>query len=382
MKKKSPIYLYVTPFFPSEQCWRGGFSLDAVKALIADGEYDVRVMIAGCGDGYVYDGVQVNSFRRVQLPCGIMPFFTERINRYLFRRALLRMGIDIFNVAVCHVNQILYAEYGVEVKELNPRAQIKLQHHFQCPVHLKSGRLGIIPGHATMLYFYWRRLCELMDVHSFVGERCRETFWKTFHSDGSLKPLQKDLWLGSFLREVKEPVSVIEYIQADRELFFQGEKIAHEGFVIGCAANFWPQKDHITLIKAVEWIYNKGYKNVRLRLVGSGETREMCERYVGQKNLTNVVSFECERPHREMPYFYRELDLFVLPSRRESYSAVLSEAYECGIPILMCCGDCGFAERLPQKIKAECIIPPGDVSALADKIEAQIKSYTASHFSA
>ena len=369
-----PIYLYVTPFFPSAECWRGGFSLDSVKAIIKEGEYDVKVMTAGDGDDYEYDGVRVCRFSRVQLPCTLAPFLTESTNRRRFRKALERIGIKPQDIAICHVNQMMYAEYGAEVKRLNPTATVKLQHHFQYPVHVASGRLGVIPFHATLLYFHWRRLCELMDVHAFVGERSRDTFWMTVGKNGTDMPLQRRLLFGSLFRPVKPPVSVIEHIQINRDIFLDKGRVAHEGFAIGCAANFQPLKDQITLIKAVECVVKKGMDDIRLRLVGSGAMRKMCERYVRENNLSSVVSFEDERPHREMPDFYRELDLFVLPSRRESYSAVLAEAYACGTPILMCCEDCGFAETLPTDVLKKCAVPPGDVSALADRISECIEN--------
>ena len=41
------IYLFVTPFFPSPESWRGGYCLDAAQALIRDGRFDVRVFVPG-----------------------------------------------------------------------------------------------------------------------------------------------------------------------------------------------------------------------------------------------------------------------------------------------------------------------------------------------
>jgi hypothetical protein len=59
-----PVYLYMTPFFPSPKTWTGGFCLDAVKALKADGRYEVVVMTAeDFGGDYEIDGVKVFQFR-------------------------------------------------------------------------------------------------------------------------------------------------------------------------------------------------------------------------------------------------------------------------------------------------------------------------------
>lgn len=368
-----PIYLYVTPFFPTPESWRGGYSLDTVKSLVRTGIYDVRVMTGGAGGDYAYDGVPVIRFRRWKLPCELAPFLTERHNRRLFRGALAHAGIDPTRVAVCHLNQVGYAEYGAEMKALSPKTVVKLQHHFQCPVHLRSGRLGRVPIHATLLYFHWRRLCETMDTHLFVSARSLETFWKDRRGDGPLHDLRDELLLGRFFRPLRSVPCEEAPIEIDRDLFKPGSRGEHMGFMIGCAANFQPFKGQMTLIKAVGLLHDRGMRNIRLRLVGTGQTRAMCERYVHERRLTGVISFEPERAHREMPEFYRSLDLFVLPSSREAFATVLAEAHACGTPILMCCADCGFAETLDSKEREAVSVPPEDERALAEKIAARIR---------
>ncbi len=40
-----PIYLVITPFFPSAQSFRGPYVYDQVKAIMCDGRYRVIVMM-------------------------------------------------------------------------------------------------------------------------------------------------------------------------------------------------------------------------------------------------------------------------------------------------------------------------------------------------
>ena len=39
-----PIYVIVTPYFPSARCWRGSYCYDFAVALMRLGEYDVHYL--------------------------------------------------------------------------------------------------------------------------------------------------------------------------------------------------------------------------------------------------------------------------------------------------------------------------------------------------
>ena len=173
-----PIYLYITPFFPSPERWWGGYCLDAAKAIEWDGRYDVRIMVVGRGGDYEWDGVRVSRFMRINAPSGIFPFFLEGINNRFFLRKLKAMGIDPRDVAVCHANTLGCGHYAAFFKRLNPNAKSVIQLHSSYSLHLDSGRLGVIPIHATMLYFYYRRICKSVDILAFVSDMSRRTFGK------------------------------------------------------------------------------------------------------------------------------------------------------------------------------------------------------------
>ena len=77
------------------------------------------------------------------------------------------------------------------------------------------------------------------------------------------------------------------YNGVDTSKFYQIEE-SHTGFHIGCVANFWELKDQITLIKAVENLICNGCTDIRVSFVGTGYTRESCERYVHDHALTDL----------------------------------------------------------------------------------------------
>ena len=99
-----PIYVIVTPYFPSARCWRGSYCYDFAVALMRLGEYDVRVLRPGSGVDYEYQGVKVYTFRQWRLPSATFPFLFARHNRTAFLRKLNDIGVDIAKVAVCHAH--------------------------------------------------------------------------------------------------------------------------------------------------------------------------------------------------------------------------------------------------------------------------------------
>lgn len=367
-----PIYLFVTPFFPSPESWRGGFCLDAAQALIRDGRFDVRVFVPGTGPDFEVEGVRVHRFPHTVLPCELAPFLVDGRNARAFVRRVEETGVKWDEVAVCHVHTVNFAPYAIATKRLNPQILCALQHHFTCPVHVRSGRLGEVPGHATLLYRYWRRLCAAMDVHVFTSERSRASFGKMFEKgmEGPWTDLKDRLIFGRWMRPFDPPKSsYVLYNGVDRRKFSPAAESRHDsGLVIGCVANFHPLKGQMTLLQAVARL--KGtVPDLTVRFVGSGEALAECMAFAKAQGIMDVVRFEREMPHERLADFYRSLDLFVLPSTYwEGFCCVYAEALACGVPVMGCRGISFLDELLPEADKQEWLVPPHDAAALAERI--------------
>lgn len=373
MAKKT--YVYVTPFFPSATNWRGGFSLDAVRALKRAG-WRVEVFV-GCsrrdvetsGD-YEYEGVRVHRFRRVLTPCEVVPFLVEGWNTRSFLRSFAAAGLRTEDVAVVHANTVFFAAYAAALKAANPKAVAALQHHFSPPFHLRSGCLGELPVHATLIYRHWRKRCGQMDVQVFTSRQTQTRYAQ----DERGFDLRRHLLLGRWMRGFAGPSGYVLYNGVDARLFCPGTERTmrtKDAFVIGCVANFFPGKGQLPLLRAVEKIRNCG-KTFRVRLVGSGETLAECERFALEKNLD--VEFLSEMRHSDLPAFYRGLDLYVLPSTyAEGFNCTCAEAFACGVPVMgyssVPCLDEGI-----ERDRDRWIAPPHDEERLSEMIRLQATS--------
>lgn len=381
MKDKKPVYLFVTPFFPRPESWRGAFCYDFVKALMRQGKYDVRVFVhwrkgEGSPVDYEYHGIKVYRFRYRRAPFCIAPFLFSRWNRKSFQKKVADAGIVWEDVAIYHAHELLFADYLSDVKKRYPRIKTILHFHAGPQIHLKTGRLGIIPVHATLLYLYYRRLLESVDIPVFVSQTQQRYFGK-WYANGYFCPpvdIRSNLLLGRLLPKINLRPSFVCYNGIDYSVFnvhsrFSAHKNIHDSFIIGCVGNFTVEKDQITLLKAITVLNDKfpQIHDLKCIFIGSGSQLGKCRQYVEAHALTRKIDFKAEIDHLDLPDFYRSLDLFVLPSWIEGFGCSYIEAWGCGTPIMGCKG-VSVEEAIPVEDRERWLFSPQNAEELASKI--------------
>ncbi len=332
------IYIYVTPFFPTPESWRGAYGYDFVRALQRTGKYDVRVFVPGAGDDYEYQGVKVYRFPVKYLPSAVLPFLFTRWNQQAFLCKVRAVGIDIQQVAVCHGNTAYFSIFPLALKKLNSRSKTLLHHHDLQSFGLNNGCLRHVWLHKVINFFALRTRFEQIDCHVFISEAARKSFLTVPDASWTVYDEYKKQMRGlGWFRGVRIKKSVVLHNGVDVAQFNSAGRVSHDGFVMGCVANFGKLKDHRSLLEAVNLLRDK-LGDWKLRLKGSGETLAWCREFVERNRLQERVSFESEVDHTELPDFYRSLDLFVLPSYFEGFGCVFTEAWSCGTPFITCEG--------------------------------------------
>ena len=371
-----PVYLYVTPFFPSPTSWRGAFSLDFVKALMRTGRYDVRVFVPGAGADYEIDGVRVFRFPTRRPPSNVFPLLFAERNRRQFLGTVSRAGINLSDVAVCHANTANFGIYPLAVKKQNPACQTLLHHHDLASFGLNPGRLHRCWLHNVVQYPIFRRLHEAIDLHVFISEASRKNFLRVPRTDGTTYADYRAQYRGlGFYRSPRIRRSLVLHNGVDTSIFNASGRVGRAtrkgdaAFVIGCVGNIQDLKSQDVLIRAMGRVCRSGADLPRIRVVfvGSGEREALCRRLADEEQSASggrvVFEFRREVTHEKLPDFYRSLDLFVLPSRFEGFGCVYTEAYACGVPFICCRGQ-GISELTPD----EWMIDSGDVAGLSEKI--------------
>lgn len=125
-----------------------------------------------------------------------------------------------------------------------------------------------------------------------------------------------------------------------------------------------PAKGHDVLLRALLILRQAGVE-LKLRIAGDGRRRPALEALAAEMQLSQYVEFlgmvaQGDAVRAEMD----AADLFVLTSRTEGLPRALIEAMGRGMPCV--------ATRvggIPELLKEEDLIPPGDAEALADKLK-------------
>jgi glycosyltransferase involved in cell wall biosynthesis/predicted N-acetyltransferase YhbS len=137
--------------------------------------------------------------------------------------------------------------------------------------------------------------------------------------------------------------------------------IRPDEIVIGIVANFRPQKDYPSLVRAARLLLDSGTA-ARWVVVGQGPLEAEIRSLAATSGLTDAMLFTGFRPDakRVMSGF----DVFTLSSVFEGLPVALMEACALGLPVAATAVG-GVAESLRDGVDA-LLVPPGDPAALAD----------------
>ena len=109
-----------------------------------------------------------------------------------------------------------------------------------------------------------------------------------------------------------------------------------------------------------------GDSDAVLVLVGEGPERRRLARLLPAGRLIFLGAL----PHEELLHAYRACDVFVLPSSREGWPNVVTEAIACGCPVVAS-STWGVPEILTDAALAT-LVPPGDQAALGRAVHAML----------
>ena len=134
-------------------------------------------------------------------------------------------------------------------------------------------------------------------------------------------------------------------------ILFCGQMIARKGIDL--------------LLQAFNTLLQQGL-NAHLLLVGrEAELPQMLQNL--PETIQEKIEYAGFQAPENLPYFFRQADLFVLPSRYDGWGVVVNQAVGAGLPII-CSDAVGAARDLVEPEQNGLIFPAGDVDALTEAL--------------
>jgi len=348
--KSKKTYLVISPFFPSENSHNGSYVFDGVNELKKQTNFHIEIVkvvsLFSSEKDYEFKGFQVKIFKMCDLPFFIFPGLLHFINKKRILSFLSSKKVD--DISIIHAHVTYPSAYFANAIGDKCNAKTMVQHHGLDVLQLLNGRNGFL-----------RRIWK----NNFMKKSINQLNKIDVNIGVSEKVLEK-------LREFKSYNPISEYVLyngVDTSKFFPKKLEKTKEFTIGCVANFWKIKDHISLIRAVEMLLKEG-EQICSRLIGEGATLQHCKDYVKTNKLSENIVFEREIKHEKLNDFFNEIDLFVMPSYYEALGCVYLESWATNTPFIAIKGQ-GISELIPDEKKSFYLAEKQNPISLKEKIQ-------------
>lgn len=243
-------------------------------------------------------------------------------------------------------------------------------------------------------YFGLRKIINSLDTDILISSRIE--FSKQVHRNDIITIAQEHSFINTdkYIKKVKKSFSGIDYLvvmtkkaKEEYELWLKDCRVRPQVIVIpnmvkenkdGQVSSLNNNqivsigrlelvKDFYTLILVFSILIKK-YPKLVLKIIGEGSQRDKLEELVRNCNLQNNVVFTGKLAENQINEELLKSDIFVLTSKSESFSLVLCEAMNFGVPCVAFDVDVGPREIIDDGINGF-IISDRNVELMIKKIE-------------
>lgn len=222
----------------------------------------------------------------------------------------------------------------------------------------------------------------------YISEKENIPYIVHAHSEGiMINPLYKD-YVTTIIKGAADYMAVNESIKKiveskrnnchlvpnfiDCNKFKIGKKDSKD-FILISVSNFYKVKALDVLLKAMDIVVNKkGNKNIKLKIVGTGEYKDFYEGIARSLNLMDNVEFVGYVDNDKLPELLSKSNALCVSSTFETFCIPIVEAFASGIPVITT--DCVGPLEIVNKDNA-IVTPINDIDKYADSILKMVKNY-------
>lgn len=309
-------------------------------------EYEVEIIS-------LYDILSGESFYQLEDKVKVKYIFNFGPNKDKIKDALKKFKLITLIKQLCKAVKILYTKYfglGKIIKNLNTDILISSRIEFSKQIKRND-------------------IITISQEHSFIdNEKYIKKVRKSFKHIKYLIVMTKgakekyDEWLKN--EKIKPEVIVIPNIIKENK---SGKISNLNNRQIISVGRLEDVKDFYTLILVFSVIVKK-YPNYVLKIIGEGSMREKLEEQIKKCNLQKNVILTGRRTENEINNELIKSDVFVLTSKSESFSLVLCEAMNFGVPCIAFDVDVGPREII-QDGKNGFLIENRNVNLMIERLD-------------
>lgn len=309
-------------------------------------EYEVEIIS-------LYDILSGESFYQLDDKVNVKYIFNFGPNKDKIKDALKKFKLITLIKQLCKALKILYTKYfglGKIIKNLNTDILISSRIEFSKQIKRND-------------------IITISQEHSFIdNEKYIKKVRKSFKHIKYLIVMTKgakekyDEWLKN--EKIKPEVIVIPNIIKENK---SGKISNLNNRQIISVGRLEDVKDFYTLILVFSVIVKK-YPNYILKIIGEGSMREKLEEQIKKCNLQKNVILTGRRTENEINNELIKSDVFVLTSKSESFSLVLCEAMNFGVPCIAFDVDVGPREII-QDGKNGFLIENRNVDLMIERLD-------------
>ena len=311
-------------------------------------------------------------------------------------KALTKLGHTVSMASVDSSFRLYYRKFGLTYEE---REGIQLYEYYICPGAI-TGLLGTVFKNKVKKWQWQQIIKALNNNNEKIDIIYSHYLFNTYYAVNFLgklnapivaiehwSELQKEA-LAPYITDMTEAYNHVNKVIAVSQSL--QKKLKHKfnidaqvvNNMVGDEFTYAPQPPSpiVRFIAAGSLIHRKGYDLLihafakselpkdkwELRIIGSGEEKNHLEQLIEQTGLQDNISLVGQKGKQDIVALYHKSDVFVLPSRSETFGVVYIEAMACGLPVIAT--PCGGPEEFVNE-KNGLLVPVDDINALAKAIQ-------------
>jgi len=135
------------------------------------------------------------------------------------------------------------------------------------------------------------------------------------------------------LEKYRNKISIAHHHFLDFDKFKMKKKFDERNNLIGYIGRLSQEKGVLNFVKSIPKM-SKRKSDLQFLIAGDGQSRDKIEKYIDKEELNNKVELGGWISHDDLPNYFNELKLIVLPSYTEGLPNIMLESMACGTPVL------------------------------------------------